>query len=348
MQASDTAALIYTSGTTGRPKGAELTHVQLYMNCTVAGEQLGLRGDDVTMAVLPLFHVFGLSSVLNGAVRRGGTIVLVERFERDAVVAAMARYRCTVFAGVPTMYQELLAADTSGADLSALRIGSCGGAPMPTEVMREVEEAFPGIVVLEGYGLSETASGTTVNTSAEERKVGSIGKPIWGVRVRVVDPEGRELPPGRENVGEIVVRGHNTMKGYWNRPEATAEVLRDGWFHTGDLGHSDEDGYFYVVDRKKDLVVRGGYNVYPREIEEVLYEHPEVTGAAVVGRPDERMGEEVVACIVLEPGSAATEDDLVAFCKERMAAYKYPREIRLMSALPTGPTGKILKKELRG
>lgn len=345
--ADDTAVLLYTSGTTGRPKGAELTHFQLHMNCTVSGELFGFRPDDIALAVLPLFHVFGLSSVLNMAVRHGGTLALVPRFETGAVLDALERHRCTVFAGVPTMYAALLQADTGTRDLGALRVGVSGGAAMPGEVIRAFEEKFPGVVILEGYGLSETASTATFNISAEQRKVLSIGKPIWGVEVRIVDASGTELPPGPEHVGEILVRGHNVMKGYYRRPEETAETLRDGWLHTGDLGHRDEDGYFFVVDRKKDLVIRGGYNVYPREVEEVLHTHPAVAEAAVIGRPDDRLGEEVIAVVSLKRGTAATAEDLTAHCKERLAAYKYPREIRIVAELPKGPTGKILKKALR-
>ncbi|HZU49798.1 MAG TPA: AMP-binding protein, partial [Mycobacterium sp.] len=263
--ADDTAVIIYTSGTTGKPKGAELTHFQLFMNCTVAGELFEFRDDDVGMAVLPMFHVFGLSSVLNVTVRFGGSLVLVPRFDAKTVVDELAHHRCTIFSGVPTMYFALLQADTEGHDLSALRVGVSGGAAIPGEVIRAFEEKFPGVVILEGYGLSETASTTTFNINAEQRKVLSIGKPIWGVEVRVVDEDDNELPPGTDNVGEIVIRGHNVMKGYYNKPEATAEAFRHGWFHTGDLAYRDEDGYFFIVDRKKDLVIRGGYNVYPRE-----------------------------------------------------------------------------------
>jgi len=345
--ADDTAVIIYTSGTTGKPKGAELTHYQLYMNCTVAGELFGFRDDDIGVAVLPMFHVFGLSSVLNTTVRFAGTLVLIPRFEPDAVLDAIARYRATIFSGVPTMYYALLQADLAGRDLSSLRVGISGGAAIPGEVIRAFEEKFPGVVILEGYGLSETASTTTFNISAEQRKVLSIGKPIWGVEVRVVDDEDKPLPPGPENIGEIVIRGHNVMKGYYRNPDATAEAFRGGWFHTGDLAYADEDGYLFVVDRKKDLLIRGGYNVYPREIEEVLFAHPAVAEAAVIGRPDPRLGEEVVAVVVLKPGAQADPDDIIAYCRERLAAYKYPREIIIVSDLPKGPTGKILKRELR-
>jgi long-chain acyl-CoA synthetase len=345
--ADDTAVIIYTSGTTGKPKGAELTHFQLFMNCTVAGELFGFRDDDVGVAVLPLFHVFGLSSVLNVCVRFAGTLVLIPRFEPGVVLDAIERHRCTIFSGVPTMYFGLLQADVSGRDLSALRVGVSGGAAIPGEVIRAFEEKFSGVVTLEGYGLSETASTTTFNVSAEQRKVLSIGKPIWGVQTRVADEDGKPLPPGPGNVGEILIRGHNVMKGYYKQPEATAEAFRGGWFHTGDLAYADDDGYLFIVDRKKDLVIRGGYNVYPREIEEVLFAHSAVAEAAVIGKPDEKLGEEILAFVVLKPGAAVTPEEIIAYCRERLAAYKYPRDVRIAVELPKGPTGKILKQELR-
>ena len=345
--ADDTAVIIYTSGTTGQPKGAELTHFQLYMNCTVAGELFGFEDDDIGVAVLPMFHVFGLSSVLNTAVRFGGTLVLVPRFEAGLVLDAIERHRCTIFSGVPTMYYALLQADLPSRDLSSLRVGISGGAAIPGEVIRAFEEQVPGVVILEGYGLSETASTTTFNVSAEQRRVLSIGKPIWGVQVRVVDEQDKTLPAGPENIGEIVIRGHNVMKGYYRRPQETAEACRGGWFHTGDLAYADEDGYLFIVNRKKDLVIRNGYNVYPREIEEVLFGHPAVAEAAVVGQPDPRVGEEVVAFVVPRPGADIHPDEIIAYCRERLAAYKYPREIRVAAELPKGPTGKILKRELR-
>jgi long-chain acyl-CoA synthetase len=345
--ADDTAVLLYTSGTTGRPKGAELTHFQLYMNCTIAGELFGFRDDDVGLAVLPLFHVFGLSSVLNTAVRYGGTIALVPRFEMDAVLDAIEQHKVTIFSGVPTMYFAMLQTDTSKRDLSTLRVGVSGGAAIPGEVIRAFEEKFPGVVILEGYGLSETASTTTFNIDADQRKVLSIGKPIWGVEVRVVDDEGNPLPTGPEHVGEIVIRGHNVMKGYYKKPEATAEAFKGGWFHTGDLAYQDEDGYFFIVDRKKDLIIRGGYNVYPREIEEVLFAHPAVAEAAVIGKPDDKLGEEVLAFVALKEGVDASPEEIIAYAKEQVAAYKYPREVRIVDTLPKGPTGKILKKDLQ-
>lgn len=343
----DTAVVIYTSGTTGKPKGAELTHFQMFMAATVAAETFDYREDDVSLAVLPLFHVFGLSSVMGTAIRSGATMVLVPRFEVPAVLDAIERHRVSVFCGVPTMFVALLHADQGGRDLTSLRVCVSGGASIPGEVLRGFEAAYPGAPVLEGYGLSETCAMATFNRSVDDRRVLSIGKRLWGIEVRVVDADERPLPPGPENVGEIVLRGHVVMKGYLGRPDATAEAMRGGWFHTGDLGYGDEDGFFYIVDRKKDLVIRGGFNVYPREVEEVLNEHPAVLEAAVVGRPDERLGEEVVAFVSLRPGTSAAPEEVVAFCRERLAAYKYPREVVVIDDLPKGPSGKVLKTELR-
>jgi len=341
----DTAVLVYTSGTTGKPKGAELTHFQLYMNCTVAGGLFGARSDDVVLAVLPFFHVFGLSSVINVFVRYGGCLSILPRFQPSAVLDAIEADRCTVIGGVPTMLHALAQQDITGCDLSALRVAVSGGASLPEDIMRTFEDKY-GIEVLEGYGMTETASSCSFNRPGD-RKVLSIGKPLWGVRMRVADSSGRLLPPGREHVGEILIRGHNVMKGYLGRPEATAETLRGGWLHSGDLGYVDEDGFYFIVDRAKDLVIRGGYNVYPREIEEVLYAHPSILEAAVIGKPDERLGEEVVAVVALREGASVSAEEIIAYTRERLAAYKYPREIRFMEELPKGPSGKILKAALR-
>ncbi|QRP43415.1 long-chain fatty acid--CoA ligase [Amycolatopsis sp. FDAARGOS 1241] len=345
--ADDTGVLLYTSGTTGRPKGAELSHFSLYMTCTIGGQTFGAEPDDVVLAVLPFFHVYGLSSILNSAARHSRTVSVVPRFEPQAVLAAIERDRVTIMAGVPTMYHALAVADSSGYDTSSLRIGSSGGAAIPEQVLGTFEEKY-GIPVLEGYGLSESASTTTVNPGAANRKVLSIGKPIWGVQLRIVDGADRPLPPGPDHVGEIVLRGHNITKGYYKRPAETAEAFRGGWFHTGDLGYVDDDGFVFVVDRKKDLVIRGGYNVYPREVEELLYRHPAIAEAAVIGEPDDRLGEEIVAVVSLKPGAAAEPEEIVAWAKERIAAYKYPRRVRIVPELPKGPTGKITKLPLRG
>ncbi|MBO2454033.1 long-chain fatty acid--CoA ligase [Actinomadura barringtoniae] len=344
----DTAVLIYTSGTTGRPKGAELTHFQLYMNCTISGDAFGVREGDVTLMALPMFHVFGLSGVVNVAVRYGSTMSVVPRFETQAVLNAMHDHRVSVFVGVPAMYHAVVNADLGDRDLSALRIGSSGGAAMPEALMRRFEERF-GVVILEGYGMTETASTATLNHGPEARRPLSIGTPVWGVEAKVVGPSGASLPPGPENVGELLIKGHNVTKGYHGDPAATAtaEAIRDGWLHTGDLAYKDADGYLYIVDRIKDLIIRGGYNVYPREVEEVLHAHPAVAEAAVVGRPDERLGEEVVAAVSPRPGTTVEPDEIIAFCRERLAAYKYPREVRVLPELPKNASGKILKRELR-
>jgi long-chain acyl-CoA synthetase len=343
--ADDTAVLVYTSGTTGKPKGAELTHFQLYMNCTIAGGLFGARSSDVTLAVLPFFHVFGLSSVINVTIRHGACLSVVPRFTPAAVLDALEGDRCTIIAGVPTMLHALAQQDITGRDLSALRVAVSGGASLPEDIMRTFENKY-GIEVLEGYGLSETASSCSFNHPGD-RRVLSIGKPLWGVTMRVSDGADQPLPPGPEHVGEILIRGHNVMKGYLGRPEATAEALRGGWLHTGDLGYQDKDGFYFIVDRAKDLVIRGGYNVYPREIEEVLYAHPDILEAAVIGKPDERLGEEVVAVVALRAGLEVSAEEIIAYCRERVAAYKYPREIRFMDELPKGPSGKILKSALR-
>jgi long-chain acyl-CoA synthetase len=342
----DTAAIVYTSGTTGHPKGAELTHFQLYMNADTPGRLFGIRPDDIVMVVLPLFHVFGLSSQLNVCVRFGATMSLVPRFDVTKVLEVIQRDGITVFEGVPTMYIALLnSPNLDDFDLSSLRVGISGGAAIPAEVIDAFEKKF-GIVILEGYGMTETASTTTFNVSAEERKIYSVGKPIWGVEVAIWNDEGQVLPTGAEHVGELVVRGVNTPKGYFKNPEATAEAFSGGWFHTGDLAWLDEDGFFFIVDRKKDLIIRGGYNVYPREVEEVLYTHPSVAEAAVVGVPHHLLGEDIKAYVELRKGAAATEEELISYVKTRLAAYKYPRSVVFREELPKGSTGKIQKDAL--
>jgi long-chain acyl-CoA synthetase len=343
----DTAVIVYTSGTTGVPKGAELTHFQLFMNADTPGRVFGIRDDDVVMVALPLFHVFGLSSQLNVCVRFSATMSLVPRFDATKALEVIQRDGVTIFEGVPTMYIALLRHPDVGAyDVSTLRIGISGGAPLPAEVLDAFEERF-GIVILEGYGLTETASTTTFNVSADERKIYSVGKPIWGVEVQVWDTHNRPLPPGPDNIGEIVIRGVNTMRGYFRKPKETAEAFTGGWFHSGDLGYVDEDGFYFIVDRKKDLIIRAGYNVYPREVEEVLYTNPAVANAAVIGIPDDRVGEEIKAFVQLKTGATASEDEIVDYVKERVAAYKYPRLVEFADDLPIGPTGKVLKKELK-
>ncbi len=346
-QPGDTAAIVYTSGTTGRPKGAELSHFQLYMNAETPGRLFGVRDDDVVLVVLPMFHVFGLSSELNVCVRFGATMSLVPRFEIDNVLDVIQRDRVTIFEGVPTMYIAMLEhPNIAKYDLSSLRVGISGGAAIPAQVLDGVEEKF-GIVILEGYGMTETASTVTFNVSAEDRKIYSVGKPIWGAELEIWNDKGESVPAGSGQVGEIVVRGVIMPTGYFDDPEATAEAFAGGWFHTGDLGYLDDDGFVFIVDRKKDLIIRGGYNVYPREIEEVLYTHPSVAEAAVVGVPHDRLGEEIKAYVELHAGSTASEDEIMRFAKDRMAAYKYPRIVELRQDLPKGATGKILKQALK-
>jgi long-chain acyl-CoA synthetase len=343
---ADPAVIIYTSGTTGTPKGAVLSHFSLYTNADIPARLFEFGDRDTVVVALPLFHVFALSSIMNTAVLLGGTMSLVPRFEPRAVLDLIQRDRATVFMGVPTMYIALLQALGDDGDFSSLRIAISGGAPIPAEVIDTFERRF-GLAILEGYGLSETASTTTFNISATERKVYSAGKPIWGVSVEIWDVDGRPLPAGAGHVGEIVVRGPNVMTGYHENPEATARAFAGGWFHTGDLGYLDEDGFLFIVDRIKDMIIRGGYNVYPREVEEVLYAHPAVAEAAVIGVPDPKLGEEVHAIVSLKPGVPATEAGLIEFVKERVAAYKYPRTVEFRDTLPKSATGKILKKELR-
>jgi long-chain acyl-CoA synthetase len=263
------------------------------------------------------------------------------------VLEVIQRDRVTIFEGVPTMYVGLLSAPgLDRYDLSSLRVAVSGGAPIPAEVIDSFERRF-GVPILEGYGLSETSSTTTFNISATERKVYSVGKPIWGVSVQIWDDQQRPLPPGPEHVGEIVVRGPNVMTGYYGNPQATAAAFAGGWFHTGDLGYFDDDGFLFIVDRIKDLIIRGGYNVYPREVEEVIYAHPKVAEAAVIGIPDPVLGEEVHAIVAVKPGRTVSAAELTEFVKQRVAAYKYPRTIEFRDSLPKNATGKILKKELR-
>jgi long-chain acyl-CoA synthetase len=344
--ADDTAVILYTSGTTGKPKGAELTHANLRRNCTVTQTTLGeFSHEDVLLGALPLFHTFGQTCTMNSAVAIGACVTMLPRFDPEKALRIIERDQVTVFQGVPTMYNAMLHADgADSVDASCLRLCMSGGAAIPVELIRGFEQKFD-CMILEGYGLSETSPVASFNHPDRERKPGSIGTPIEGVEMQVWDDDGNEVPQGE--VGEIVIRGHNVMKGYWGRPEATEEAIdEDGWLRTGDMAKMDEDGYFFIVDRKKDLIIRGGYNVYPREIEEVLYEHPAIQEAAVLGVPDESLGEEVGAAVVLKKGESLEADEIKAYVKEQVAAYKYPRKIWFEDDLPKGPTGKILKREI--
>ncbi len=341
----DTAVILYTSGTTGTPKGAELTHSNLRRNVEAATALFDMSPDDVVFGGLPFFHSFGQTCALNATISRGGTITLLPRFEPEKAFEVIQRDKVTILEGVPTMYSALINHPAGDAcDTSSLRVCVSGGSALPGEVLRGFEEKFDA-AILEGYGLSETSPVASFNHPDRERKPGSIGTPIEGVEMKVVDDDGNEVEQGEP--GEIVIRGHNVMKGYWGKAEATEEAIKDGWFHSGDIATVDSDGYYFIVDRKKDLIIRGGYNVYPREIEEVLYEHPAVAEAAVVGVPHGELGEEVGAAVTLKEGESVDEDTLRDFIKEQVAAYKYPRQIWFVDELPKGPTGKILKREIQ-
>jgi long-chain acyl-CoA synthetase len=341
----DTAVVLYTSGTTGTPKGAELTHANLVRNVEVCVTLFDAGPDDVILGALPLFHSFGQTAALNTAIAAGAALALVPRFSPRAVLELIERERATLFEGVPTMYAALLHdPDRHASDVSSLRYCVSGGAALPVDVLHGFEREF-GCVVLEGYGLSETSPVACFNHPDRERVPGSIGTPVEGVEMRIVDDVRRPLPRGE--IGEIAIRGHNVMKGYLNRPDATAQAIdADGWFYTGDVARVDAQGRYFIVDRKKDLIIRGGYNVYPREVEEVLYAHPAVAEAAVVGIPHPDLGEEVGAAVVIKDGADATAEDIRAYVRDTVAAYKYPRQVWLTDALPKGPSGKILKREI--
>ncbi len=341
----DTAVILYTSGTTGKPKGAELTHSNLLSNVKETVALFDGTSDDVIFGGLPLFHSFGQMCGLNTAVTCGATLTLIPRFDPTKALEVLQRDKVTVMQGVPTMYVALLQhPEHNSFDTSTLRACVSGGASLPVEVLRGFERDFEAIL-LEGYGLSETSPVASFNHADRERKAGSIGTPIHGVQMRLVDNDWNDVPEGE--IGEIAIKGPNVMKGYWNRPDATADVIQGDWFRTGDLAKRDADGYYFIVDRAKDMIIRGGYNVYPREVEEVLYEHPAVAEAAVVGVPDAEYGEEIGAAITLKPGATASAEEIAEFVKERIAAYKYPRIVWFIDeGLPKGPTGKILKREI--
>jgi long-chain acyl-CoA synthetase len=347
---TEVAVILYTSGTTGQPKGAQLSHSNLLLNAMASMRLLDVTTTthDTHLLALPLFHSFGSTVQMNAGFAAGATLVLMPRFDPKTALQLMLANDVTVFAGVPTMYWALLNALDETIDVerlrATLRMAVSGGSALPVQILADFQTRF-GIGILEGYGLSETSPVATFNQPGRPNKAGSIGEPVWGVEVTLIDPEWNVIDDV-DTVGEIAVRGHNVMAGYLNKPEATAEVMRDGWFRTGDLGTRDADGLYYIVDRAKDMIIRGGLNVYPREIEEVLISHPEVSLVAVIGVPDDESGEEIKAVVVRAAGSTMTEADLVAWSKETMAAYKYPRIVQFVDAMPMTSTGKILKREL--
>jgi long-chain acyl-CoA synthetase len=349
----DTAVILYTSGTTGQPKGAELRHRNLRDNALAGAELFGATTDspDRFLAVLPLFHSFGQTCVQNTALAFGGTIVMMPRFEPKAALALMVKEKISFFAGVPTMYWGLLGALDDSVDLMSLRMNlrmaASGGSPLPVEIHKAFQARF-GVTIMEGYGLSETSPVASFSPRGEPARPGSIGVPIPGVEMELIEPgTWNPVKWTPDAIGEIAIRGTNVMKGYLKRPDATKEAIsEDGWFRSGDLGKRDADGWYYIVDRTKDLIIRGGFNVYPREVEEVLMTHPAVSLAAVIGVPSDQHGEEVKAYVILKPGVAATPEEIVAWSKENMAAYKYPRTVVIVDSLPMTATGKILKREL--
>ena len=349
----DTAVILYTSGTTGQPKGAELRHRNMRDNARTGEQLFGADPEtpDTYLCVLPLFHSFGQTVIQNGGFAYGGTVVMLPRFEAGPALQTMLKEDVTFFAGVPTMYWGLLGALDESVDVhrlaANLRVAVAGGSALPVEVHKEFQQRF-GVTILEGYGLSETSPVASFSPLGEEPRVGSIGKPIPGVEMKLLEPGGwDEIDWTPDAVGEIAIKGHNVMKGYYGRPDATEEAIRDGWFRSGDLARRDEDGWYYIVDRSKDMIIRGGYNVYPREVEEVLMTHPDVSLAAVIGVPHESHGEEVKAVVIRNEGSSLTEDELVEWCQGQMAAYKYPRIVEFVEELPMTATGKILKRELQ-
>lgn len=347
-KADDTALIVYTSGTTGKPKGAELTHSNLMLNAILSADLLKATSDDRLLIVLPLFHIFGMTVLMNAGIYRGASHILLPRFEAKTVLGLLFKHDITVFAGVPTMYWGLLQVTDSNIrpeDIAqSLRLCVSGGASLPVEVLKQFEQRYQ-VPIIEGYGMSEGSPVVTFNHVDQRRKPGSIGTPVWGVEVMIADGNDQPLPPGEK--GQLLYRGHNVMKGYFNRPEINAEVLKGGWMHSGDIAYVDEEGFYFIVDRTKDMIIRGGLNVYPREVEEIMMEHPAISMVAVIGVPHEQHGEEIKACVVLHGGSVASEEEIIGWTKARIAAYKYPRIIEFMDQLPMSATGKILKKELR-
>jgi len=345
LDKDDNAIILYTSGTTGLPKGAMLTHENVYSNARDIGTYLQMTADDRVVATLPIFHVFALTVVVNAPLHRGATILLEPQFSPEKVLHTIREQKATVFAGVPTMYNFIYQYEgATREDYESIRLSISGGASLPVSLLENFEEKFD-TRISEGYGLSEASPVTCFNPLDRERIPGSIGMSIVNVENKVVDEDGYEVAKGE--VGELISKGPNIMKGYYKMPDETAKTIKDGWLYTGDMAREDEEGYFYIVDRKKDLIIVGGYNVFPREVEEILYSHPDIVEAAVVGMPQDDLGEEVHAHVVLKPGSNLSEQDIISFCSENLVKYKLPSTVHFKDDLPKGPTGKILKKDLR-
>lgn len=342
----DEAIIIYTSGTTGKPKGCLLTHGNVIANARQISSWLGFTAGDRLLTMMPLFHMNAVSVTTMSALYAGGSTVVSPKFSASRFWQIISDYQITSFGSVATMLSMLLSTYPDGVppglNTEQLRFAMCGSAPVPAEVMKRFEETF-NCLVIEGYGLSESTCRSTFNPPDRRRRPGSCGLPI-GNEMRVVDEEDRDVPDG--SLGEIVLRGENILKGYYKNPDATATAFRNGWFHSGDIGYRDADGFYYVVDRKSDMIIRGGENIYPREIDEVLYQHPAVAAAAAVGVPDELYGEEVAAVVVLKEGAATSAEEVMEFCKTRLADFKCPKTVHFVTDIPKGPTGKLLKREL--
>jgi long-chain acyl-CoA synthetase len=345
-QDDDLAALIYTAGTTGRPKGVMHTHGSLCANGRMQNATHKLPPILTTVNILPLCHIYGIASLIHATLVGGGKIVLVGSFDIDAIFSAIERYRAQIMAAVPTMYiYMLLYPEPEKYDLSSMRYWISGSAPLTLETQSRFKERF-GHEIIEGWGLTEAGGNNCCNPFEGKKKIGSVGLPAQGTVMKVVDDQGREVPIGKE--GEIIISGPMLMKGYWNKPQETAEVLKDGWLYTGDIGYQDADGYFFITERKKDIIIKGGENIAPREVEEVIFSHPKVSEAAVIGVKDEIYGEDIKACVVLKPGESATETEIISHCEKRLKHFKSPKYVVFLNALPKSLVGKVLKKELRG
>lgn len=343
--ADDEAIIIYTSGTTGKPKGCLLSHGNLLANARQITEWMSFGPEDRLLSIMPLFHMNAVTVTTMTALYCGGSTVISPKFSASRFWEIIEKYKITSFGSVATMLSMLIAkADDNKEERKAnsLRFAMCGSAPVPAEILKRFEETFDCLVI-EGYGLSESTCRSTFNPPDETRRPGSCGLPI-GNEMKVFDEEDREVPDGE--LGEIVLRGSNIFRGYFKNPNATEMAFANGWFHTGDIGYRDEDGFFYIADRKSDMIIRGGENIYPREIDDLLYTHPAVAAAAVIGVPDEMYGEDVAAFIVLRDGQSATETEIIDFCKRHLADYKCPKAVHFVEDIPKGPTGKLLKREL--